>query len=161
MSSTWNRTVTQAGGLNSAHGEALYRQAGGVRAPGAGDATALRLFCEAFGWQPTLPARPGFDATATDGTRYCVRGCRVSAFDTSGRLSAIRGLSDARFDALAFALLDANDQVLRAAILPAQLIPEFATFDRPRNAHIVHISETAVDDARVRDVTSDLQAVRT
>lgn len=159
MSSSWNRSVTQAGGLSSSHGEALFRHAGSALSASPADRLALQLFCDAFGWTASAQASHGPDARDEDGQRYCVRGGKVNAFDTACRLSPIKGLANAPFEFLAAAMFDAHDHLLHAAILPASLIPEIASFDRAKNVHIVHFTDSICADARVRNVTGELQAV--
>ena len=77
------------------------------------------LFCKTFGWAQEGNSAAGYDAVdAASGTRYQVKGRRLTAHNASRQLSAIRNLDDHPFHFLAGLLVDARFQIVRAAIIP-------------------------------------------
>ncbi len=120
---------------------------------------AERLFCEAFGWNQQGNSQHGFDAIDDTGSRYQIKGRRLTPFNGSRQLSAIRNLDSAPFDYLAGLLFDTTYNVLRAAIIPAGIVAEYSSFRAHVNAHIFHLSDSVWDNPSVRDVTTELQAV--
>lgn len=51
------------------------------------------LFCRAFGWKQAGNSNPSLDATGPDGTRYQIKGRRLTQDNGSRQLSAIKGKS--------------------------------------------------------------------
>src|SRR5579871_971370 len=59
------------------------------------------IFCKAFGWTQSGNSNPNIDAIGPDGNRYQIKGRRVTRYNKSRQLSAIRDLAGAHFDYLA------------------------------------------------------------
>jgi hypothetical protein len=80
------------------------------------------LFAKAFGW--TLNGNSSADADAFDseGIRYQIKCRRLATPQGSRQLGFIRRLPDKPFDRLAAVLLDGKFRVLRAAIIPYELV---------------------------------------
>ena len=76
------------------------------------------LFCKAFGWEQSGNSAANIDAVGQDGLRYQIKGRRITRFNRSRQLSAIRDLDGAHFDYLAGALFFEDYSILRAAIIP-------------------------------------------
>lgn len=158
MSASWSMSVTETGSLPSAHDDGFARQSGMGSLANLADTFARQLFCAAFDWDVSAPpAIVGYDAIDDAGNRYRIKGRRQTPFDSSCQLSGIRNLSNAPFDYLAAALFDANSQVLRAAIVPTAMLPEFAVYRRTVNAHFVCLGDAVWQTAGVRDVGAELQ----
>ena len=133
------------------------RERGGLRsATGPFEDLAVRLFCSAFGWARAATAHDGYDACDAAGQRYLVRGCRITLFDGSRRLSPIRNLPSAPFSMLAGAMFDVRNNVLNAGLVPLDVVAEHAVFHRAVNAHILHLSDDGLGDRRTLDVTNRL-----
>jgi hypothetical protein len=86
------------------------------------------IFWKAFGWTLTGHANPFIDALGPDGIRYQIKGRRVTLENKSRQLSTIRELTEAGFDFLAAVLFDHDYNILRAAIIPVDVVKRRATF---------------------------------
>jgi hypothetical protein len=64
------------------------------------------LFCKAFGWSQAGNSHANVDAIGSDGTRYQVKGRRITRFNNSRQLSAIRDLNGGHFDFIAGVLFN-------------------------------------------------------
>jgi hypothetical protein len=115
------------------------------------------LFCEAFGWLQAGNSAKAFDATGDDGTRYQIKGRRIHRRNGSRQLSAIRSLDG--FDILAAALFDDDYRVRRAALIPAFVVGDRATYVEHTNSHRFLLREGIWDAPGVIDVTDRLRAV--
>src|SRR5664280_580678 len=78
----------------------------------AGD-LAEYLFCKAFGWNQAGNSHANVDAVGSDGTRYQIKGRRMTRFNSSRQLSAIRDLAGGHFDFLAGVLFNEDYSVKR------------------------------------------------
>src|ERR1044071_7661406 len=59
------------------------------------------LFSKAFGWNQVGNSHANVDAVGSDGTRYQIKGRRITRYNNSRQLSAIRDLDGGHFDFLA------------------------------------------------------------
>src|SRR3984885_2227777 len=80
----------------------------------AGD-LAEYLFCKTFEWDRKDNSAAHIDAVGKDGRRYQIKARRVTRFNKSTQLSAIRNLADGQFDFLAGVLFGEDYSVARAA----------------------------------------------
>ena len=80
------------------------------------------MFCKAFEWNQAGNSHPSIDAIDSIGARYQIKGRRITRFNKSRQLSAIRNLVGGHFDYLAGILFDEDYSVLRAAIIPRKEI---------------------------------------
>jgi hypothetical protein len=80
------------------------------------------LFCTAFkDWKRANKSQANFDAIGPAPTefKYQIKGRRITSFNKSRQLSAIRGLEAAQhFDILAGVLFNEDYSVLKAALIP-------------------------------------------
>src|SRR4051812_5043369 len=107
--------------LMDMHGAVLdeLRARGAIRSynnPGAD--YAEMPFCETFGWTQEAASTAGYDAVDDYGVRYQIKCRRITAWNGSRQLSALRDLELKRFDQLAVLLFDERYNVQRAAIIP-------------------------------------------
>jgi hypothetical protein len=87
------------------------------------------LFSTAFGWSLEANSTSGYDAVDGEGTRYQVKCRRVCGGGSGERqLGVFRDLPAGKFDILAAVLLDAGFKVLRAALIPRELISSRAAY---------------------------------
>ena len=63
------------------------------------------LFCKAFPWTQAGNSNAHLDAVGPDGTRYQIKGRRMTRHNKSRQLSAIRNLDGSHFDVLAGVLI--------------------------------------------------------
>lgn len=76
------------------------------------------LFCKSFGWTQSGNSNRSIDAVDSGGVRYQIKGRRITRFNNSRQLSAIRDLAGAHFDFLAGILFNEDYTVMKAAIIP-------------------------------------------
>jgi hypothetical protein len=117
------------------------------------------LFCKAFGWVRAENSNRNIDATGRDGARYQIKGRRNTAHNASRQLGAIRDFEGRHFDFLAGVLFTESYDVLRAAIIPYEVVAAKATFVPRTNSHKFILHEDVWKAACVRDVTEELRAV--
>ena len=117
------------------------------------------LFCQAFGWTQADNSKANIDALGADGTRYQIKGRRLTRFNKSRQLSAIRDLEGAHFDMLAGVLFSEDYSVRRAAIIPHAAVVAHAVFVKHTNSHKFHLRDDVWQAPGVIDVTAELRAV--
>lgn len=116
------------------------------------------LFCKAFGWEQAPNSEHGFDATGMDGTRYQIKGRRIHRRNKSRQLSAIRNLQSRPFDVLAGVLFDDEFRIMRAALVPFEIVERRATFVAHTNSSKLMLRDEVWEEAGVEDVTPVLVA---
>ena len=117
------------------------------------------IFCKAFGWTQAGNSSPNVDAIGSDGTRYQIKGRRVTRYNKSRQLSAIRDLAGAHFDYLAGVLFAEDYSLLRAATIPRAIVVERASFVERTNSHRFILRDDVWDAPGVQDVTTELRAI--
>ncbi len=75
------------------------------------------------------------DAVGPDGTRYQIKGRRMTRHNKSRQLSAIRNLGGSHFDVIAGVLFNEDYSVLRAALVPRSVVVDRAKFVEHTNSH--------------------------
>ena len=116
------------------------------------------LFCKAFGWAQAPNSEHGFDATGADGIRYQIKGRRIHRRNKSRQLSAIPNLPSHPFDVLAGVLFDDEFRIMRAALVPFEVVKHRATFVAHTNSSKLMLRDEVWKEAGVEDVTSQLVA---
>ena len=117
------------------------------------------LFCKAFGWKQAGNSHANVDAIGSDGIRYQIKGRRITRFNNSRQLSAIRDLDGGHFDFLAGVLFNEDYTVMRAALIPHSIAVERATFVELTNSHKFLLRDDVWNVSGIRDVTAELRAV--
>ena len=120
---------------------------------------AEHLFCKAFGWTQTGNSNAHLDAVGQDGTRYQIKGRRITRHNSSRQLSAIRDLQGGNFDILAGVLFNEDYTILRAAVIPHEVVTTHSTFVERTNSHKFLLRDEIWNLLGVRDVTKELRAV--
>ena len=116
------------------------------------------LFCKTFGWAQEGNSAAGYDAVdAASGTRYQIKGRRLTAHNASRQLSAIRNLDDHPFHFLAGLLVDARFQIVRAAIIPYEVVKAKAARVEHTNSWKFLLRDSVWTLPGVRDVTDKLR----
>lgn len=118
------------------------------------------LFCKAFGWTQGNNSSANVDAIGSDGLRYQIKGRRVTRHNKSRQLGAIRDFEGGHFDFLAGVIFSEDYSIMRAAIIPRDIVSSGATFVRRTNSHRFILRDNVWDVADVRDVTSELRGVK-
>jgi hypothetical protein len=144
--------------LHAQIGEEL-RERGVVRSANnpTGD-LAEYLFCRAFGWQQTPNSERGYDAIGPDGIRYQIKGRRIHRRNKSRQLSAIRDIEKGHFQVLAAVLFDDDFHVMKAALVPVELVVERSTFIAHTNSNRFMLRDDVWSAPGVRDVTAEIAA---
>lgn len=88
-----------------------------------------------------------------------IKGRRVTRFNKSRQLSAIRDFDGAHFDFLAGFLFSEDYCVVRAAIIPRSVVVEHVVFVERTNSHKFILRDEIWEVADVRDVTAELSSV--
>jgi hypothetical protein len=117
------------------------------------------LFCRAFKWTQAGNSKANIDAVDAEGTRYQIKGRRVTRFNKSRQLSAIRDFDGAHFDYLAGVLFKEDFSIMRAALIPRSVVVERAVFVQRTNSHKFFLRDDVWTASGVRDVTAELRAV--
>jgi hypothetical protein len=117
------------------------------------------LFCKAFGWSQAGNSPANVDSVASDGTRYQVKGRRITRFNNSRQLSAIRDLKGSHFDFIAGVLFNEDYTVMRVALIPHSVALERAKFVERTNSHRFLLQDDVWNAPGVQDVTAALKAV--
>jgi hypothetical protein len=117
------------------------------------------IFCKAFGWERVGKADAHIDAIGPDGTRYQIKGRRVTRHNRSRQLGALRDLGGEHFHFLAGVLFSEDYAIARAAIIPCAVAVERAAFVKRTNSHRFLLRDDVWNAPGVRDVTAELRAV--
>jgi hypothetical protein len=117
------------------------------------------LFCKAFGWTQAGNSNAHIDAVGSDGTRYQIKGRRMTRHNDSRQLGVIRDLAGAHFDYLAGVLFSEDYGIFRAAIIPCAVVLERAKFVERTNSHRFLLLDDVWDANDVRDVTKEMRGV--
>jgi hypothetical protein len=86
------------------------------------------LFSRAFGWMLSANSSADADAVDAQGTRYQIKCRRLATPQGSRQLGFIRRLPERPFDQLAAVLLDNRFRVLRAAVIPYEIVEARAAY---------------------------------
>ena len=117
------------------------------------------LFCKAFQWEREKNCKAGYDATDNSGIRYQIKGRRLTKYNGSRQVSAIRGLDKVPFEYLAGLLVNENFQIIRAALVPFLIVRDRSVRVNHTNSWKFHLRDDVWDLPDVRDVTADLRAI--
>lgn len=99
--------------------------------------------------------KKGYDASDTQGHKYEIKARRITERNRSRQLSAIRDLDSFHF--LAGCIFDHDYRVIRAAIIPAEIVAEHASFVKRTNSYKFFLRDNIWLLDNVQDVTTQLQ----
>lgn len=114
------------------------------------------LVSRALGLSLEPQSQAGYDARGDNGTRYQIKGRRLTAHNTSTQLSALRNLAQRPFDTLAAVAYSQDLSVLYGALVPVEVVVELSRFSAHSNSHIFMFRRSVLEDPRVTDITSAL-----
>lgn len=117
------------------------------------------IFCRALGLALASNSNRSVDAVGTDGSRYQIKGRRVTRENKSRQLSAIRDLDKGQFDFLAAILFDHHFNINRGAIIPYSVVARRSTRVERTNSHRFLLRDDIWEDPGVHDVTERLRQV--
>ncbi|MCY4142119.1 MAG: hypothetical protein OXG08_00325 [Gammaproteobacteria bacterium] len=113
------------------------------------------LFCHSYAWKQAKNSEKAFDAKDCEGKRYQIKGRRMHQRTPSRQLSAIRDLGG--FDTLAAVLFDHEYRVLRAALIPNEVVRNRCRYAKHDNKWNFILTDDVWDEKGVRDVTKVLE----
>jgi len=119
---------------------------------------AEHLFSKAMGWTLERNAARGFDARDAGGLRYQIKARRITRRNPSTQVGDLPPGDTQEFDALGVVVFDEMFDVLRAAVIPKDVLLTLRSNNakRPR----FHFREAILTAARVDDVTALLRAAQ-
>jgi len=112
------------------------------------------LFCGAFGWTRASKEAKSHDAFDANGLKYEIKARRITPHSKSRQLSAIRSLEG--FDFLAGVLFNGDFSILRAALVPAEVVKHGATRAEHTNSWRFLLRDSVWREPGVNDVTEKL-----
>ena len=125
---------------------------------------AEHLCAVAFGLRLENNSSIGWDGIDAEGVRYQVKGRRLTSWSSSRQLGAIRGLAEglpAPFDVLVGVLFDADMAVMKAALLPIDVVRGRASLSKHVNGWRFMLTDNVWSLEGVRDVTEEIRAAET
>lgn len=114
------------------------------------------LFATAFGWELQSNSSSSYDAIDAAGTRYQIKSRRITSWNASRQLSAIRRLPDAHFDTLAAVLFDEGFRVSKAVLIPHSIVLAEATRVEHTNSWRFMLHDRVWSFDGVTDVTAPI-----
>lgn len=98
-------------------------------------------------------SQAGFDAVGQDGTRYQIKGRRLTAANRSTQLSALRNLASGPFDKLAAVVFNSNLIVEYAALIPLDVVQRLGRYRAHTNSHTLYFRRTLLNEPGIQDIT--------
>ena len=117
---------------------------------------AEKIAAHALGLRLIGKSGSGHDGVDASGNRYQIKGRRVTAHNVSRQLSFMRNLEGKPFDYLVGILFDAQFNVLRACVVPFEVVQARAAFSKHVNAHRLLLRDDVWGVVGVRDVTAEM-----
>jgi hypothetical protein len=97
----------------------------------------------------------GYDAVDRAGNRYEIKGRRFTRQNRPTQLSAIRGLPEHHFDFLVVLLVAEDFTIMRASVIPFDVVKSHAVNRKHVNAWILYLRDDLWHEPGVRDVTEE------
>lgn len=119
------------------------------------------LVARALGLELAPASGAGHDAVAPDGTRYQIKGRRMTPSNGSRQLSAFRGFAGTDvepFDYLAGILFNFDFTVHRGALIPVAIVRERSTWAAHVNGWRFHLRDAVWSLPGVVDITDQVRA---
>lgn len=114
------------------------------------------LISNAFGLQLQNNSKAGYDGVDINGTKYQIKGRRVTPKNNSRQLSAIRKYEDKDFDVLVAVIYDESFNVIEAVQFPHEVVADYASYRPHVNAHILSLKGAILNDPRVINIMSKI-----
>lgn len=111
------------------------------------------LFAHAMNWTLSGNSTSGHDAVCTQGVRYQIKARRLGLANASRQLGAIRKLESQQFEYLAAILFKADFSILRAVIIPHDIVAQFAKPTPHTNSWRLMLDDRLCNHQGVSDVT--------
>jgi hypothetical protein len=99
----------------------------------------------------------GYDGTDSRGKKYEVKCRRVTKYNKSRQLSAIRGLEHKHFDFLVGVLFDSDFRVNRVALVPYRVVRRHSSFVASTNSWKFLLRDSVWSLRGVEDITAKVR----
>ena len=126
---------------------------------GPGADVAEGLVAKALSLTLNTSSTAGYDGVDPQGRKVEVKCRRLTQFNNSRQLSAIRNLEKAHFDFLAGVLFKEDFSVMKAALIPYDVVKEHAVFVKHTNGWKFVLSDSIWALPGVEDITERLKQV--
>ncbi len=119
---------------------------------------AEHLVATALGLKVAGKSNAGYDAVDSNGNRYQIKSRRITKHNKSRQLSFMRGLEDGRqpFDYLVGVLLEEDFSILRACVIPFEVVKQHSTYVAHVNGWRFVLHDNVWALAGVKDITGIL-----
>ncbi len=139
---------------------AELRSRGIVRsANGPGADVAEGLVAKALSLTLNTASTAGYDGIDPHGRKIEVKCRRLTRHNDSRQLSAIRNLESAHFDLLAGVLFNEDFSVMKAALIPFEVVKKHAVFVKHTNGWKFVLRDSIWAEPGVEDITEQLRRV--
>lgn len=101
----------------------------------------------------------GHDAVGADGTRYQIKGRRLTALRRSTQLSGMRNLTNVNFDVLLGVMFNEDYSVAYAFAVPHSVVLAKSRYQGHTHSYLFSLRLALRDEPGVGDVTSELSAI--
>ena len=126
---------------------------------GPGADVAEGLVAKALSLTLNAASTAGYDGIDPNGRKIEVKCRRLTRHNDSRQLSAIRNLESAHFDLLAGVLFNEDFSVMKAALIPFQVVKDHAVFVKHTNGWKFVLRDSIWALPGVEDITDRLKAV--
>ena len=99
----------------------------------------------------------GYDAFDPSGTKFQIKGRRLTPRNPSKQLGAIRNLKNQDFDYLIAVLFNELVEVKLVVKIPHEIIEKYARYREHVHAHILVLRDNILSDPMVEDLTSQFR----
>lgn len=113
---------------------------------------------EALSLTPAPNSTKGYDATDSQGRRYQIKGRRITPYNASTQLSALRELESDSFDFLVVILFDSSYRVTSAYQFSIQSCRELGRYVSRTNSHTVFANRSMINHSDTVDITIKIQS---
>lgn len=107
----------------------------------------------ALGLKLADKSQKGHDAIDSEGLRYQIKCRRLTSQNTSRELGILRNLQSRPFDRLVGILFDAQFRVMRACVIPFEVVQSRVAFSEHARGHKFYLRDEVWDKPGVLDVT--------
>lgn len=126
---------------------------------GPGADVAEGLVAKALSLTLNVASTAGYDGIDPHGQKIEVKCRRLTRYNKSRQLSAIRKLESAHFDFFAGVLFNEDFSVMRAALIPFNVVKDHAVFVKHTNGWKFVLRDSIWTLPGVADITAQLQQV--
>jgi hypothetical protein len=99
----------------------------------------------------------GHDAESSDGRKIQIKSRRITAYNRSKQLGAIRNLEKNDFDELIAVIFNELYEVIEAYSIPHSVILKYSVYRAHVNGHILHLHDALLLDNSVQNISDQLK----